>query len=308
MLLWISLLACTPDEPVEPGIVEPITTTRSRPDAAVALAPQQRRLADGRLPLVWGQVEELPEGLKKDLDPSLHQTLLTASNQSYGACAACIDEGLSAADCYAQCPVQQKVSWFAGQLLAQGADDKTVLNSFKFKQGWVDIPQLEGPSVAGQPAKGAAVTLWVVMDYESPFAADSWQAALDIQKAHPELSVRPMFWHPERHEAASLAARAALAAAEQGKFQEMNALLLEPGASLDRMSLVTMGESLSLDMASFRAALVDAPMRGRVQSHVNAGQGAGVRGLPCFFVNGWRVRGVPLPEQVARLVALEKIP
>ena len=308
MLLWISLLACTPDEPAEPGIVEPITTSRSRPDAAVALAPQQRRLADGRLPLTWGEGKELPEGLKKDLDPSLHQTLLTAGNQSYGACAFCVEQGISATDCYAECPVQQKVSWFAGQLLAQGAEDKTVLNSFKFKQGWVDMPQLEGPQVTGQASKGAAVTLWVVMDYESPFAADSWQAALDMQQDHPELILRPLFWHPERHESAGLAARAAFAAAEQGKFEEMNALLLEPGASLDRMSLVGMGEVLSLDMAKFRAAMVDAPLRDSVQSHVNAGQQVGVRGLPCFFVNGWRMRGVPLPEQVARLVALEKIP
>lgn len=308
MLLWISLLACTPDGPAEPGIVEPISTSRSRPDAAVALGPQQRRLADGRLPLTWGEVTELPEELKEGLDPSVQASLLTATNQSYGACAECVKDGISAADCYAECPVQRKVSWFAGQLLAQGADDKTVLDSFKFKQGWVDLPEVEGPSVPAKTTKGAPVTLWVVMDYESPFAQDAWQAALDMQAQHPELSIRPLYWSPDRHESASLAARAAVAAAEQGKFLEMNALLLEPGASLDRMSLVEMGERLSLDMAAFRAALVDAPMRERVQSHVNAGQSAGVRGMPCFFVNGWRVRGVPLPEELARLVALEKIP
>jgi protein-disulfide isomerase len=193
-------------------------------------------------------------------------------------------------------------------MLADGAEDKVVLDSFKFKQGWVDIPELEGPLLEGKASAGGAVTLWVVMDYESPFAADSWQAALDIQTEYPSLSVRPLFWLPERHESAALAARAAFAANEQGKFVEMNALLLQPGASLDRMALVTMGESLGLDMSKFRAALVDAPLRQSVQSHVNAGQAVGVRGLPCYFVNGWRIRGVPLHEQVARLVALEKIP
>lgn len=308
MLLWISLLACTPDESAEPDIVEPISSTRSSPNAAVALTPEQRRLADGRLPLVRGTVEELPDALKADLDPNLHATLLAASNQSYGACASCIEQGRSAAECYGECPAQQKVSWLAGQMLADGADNKLVLDSFKFKQGWVDIPELKGPILEGKPSAGGAVTLWVVLDYESPFAADSWQAALDIQAEYPELSVRPLFWHPERHESAGLAARAAFAASEQGKFEEMNALLLKPEASLDRMALVTMGESLDLDMAKFRAAMVDAPLRKSVQSHVNAGQAVGVRGLPCYFVNGWRIRGVPLHEQVARLVALEKIP
>lgn len=308
MLLWISLLACTPDESAEPDIVVPISSTRSSPNAAVALTPEQRRLADGRLPLSRGSVGELPEALKADLDPSLHATLLAVSNQSYGACASCIEQGFSAADCYAECPAQQKVSWLAGQMLADGVEDQLVLDSFKFKQGWVDLPELEGPVVAGQASTGPAVTLWVVMDYQSPFAADSWQAALDIQGEHPSLSLRPLFWHPERHESAGLAARAAFAASEQGKFEEMNALLLQPQAALDRMSLVAMGETLGLDMAQFRAALVDAPLRGSVQSHVNASQQAGVRGLPCFFVNGWRIRGVPLHEQVARLVALEKTP
>ncbi|MFT5586663.1 MAG: hypothetical protein ACI9VR_004262 [Cognaticolwellia sp.] len=307
MLIFISLLACT-HEPAEATIIEPSNTTRIGSDAAVAVGPQQRRLADGRLPLKVGKVTELPAALKADLDPSLHQTMLTISNQSYGACASCIDEGLSAADCYAECPVQPKVSGLAGQLLAQGAPDEIVLNSFNFKQGWVEFPELLGPVVQGKDHKGSPVTLWVVMDYESPFAADSWQAALDMQTQHPELNIRPLFWHPDRHQSASIAARSAMAAEAQGKFSEFNALLLAPGAALDRMSLIVMAESLGLDMAAFRAGLVDSPLRDRAQSHVNAGQKVGVRGLPCFFVNGWRMRGVPQPEQLARLVALEMTP
>ena len=307
MLMLISLLACLP-EPAEPTLVEPTSTTRSGSDAAVAVGPQQRRLADGRLPLKSGTVSELPQELKAGLDPSLHQTLLALTNRSYGACASCIDGGLSAADCYAQCPVQYKVSWIAGQLLTQDAADETVLNSFNFKQGWVDFPEVLGPVVQGKAHSGSPVTLWVIMDYESPFTADSWQAGLDMQAKHPELTLRPLFWHPDRHRSASVAARAAMAADEQGKFLEMNALLLAPGASLDRMSLLAMGDSLGLDMAVFRAAIVDSRLREHVQSHVNAGQDVGVRGLPCFFVNGWRMRGVPQPDQLARLLALEMTP
>lgn len=307
MTLLISLLACTP-EPIEPTVVAPIQTTRAGPDHAVALNPEQRRLADGRMPLNWSKVTELPEPLQEGLGAEDQARLLTATNQSYGACASCIEAGATAADCYAECPVQQKVSWVAGRLLRDGEPDVVVLDSFKFKQGWVPVPELEGPAVPGQDSSGPAVTLWVVLDYESPFAADAWQAGLDIQAENPVLTVRPLYWHPDRHESAGLAARAAIAAHEQGKFVEMNGMLLEPGASLDRMSLVSMAEKAGLDLAAFRSALVDAPVRNKVQAHVNAGQKMGVRGMPCFFVNGWRIRGVPLPEQVLRLVALEKMP
>lgn len=301
------LLACTP-EPTGPTVVEPIQTTRSGPDKPVALPPEGRRLADGRMPLNWGEVSVLPAPLQEGLSPEVQERLLTASNQSYGACASCIEAGTSAADCYATCPVQHKVSRLAGRLLMDGEPDKVVLDSFKFKQGWVPVPELDGPSVPAPDTSGAELILWVVMDYESPFAADAWQAGLDIQAENPSLTLRPLYWHPERHENANLAARAAMAAGEQGKFKEMNALLLAPDVSLDRMSLVAMAEQLELDMGAFRAALVDAPVREKVQAHVNAGQQMGVRGMPCFFVNGWRIRGVPLPEQVMRLVGLEKMP
>ncbi|MET8977113.1 thioredoxin domain-containing protein [Streptomyces sp. NPDC004539] len=91
------------------------------------------------------------------------------------------------------------------------------------------------------------------------------------------------------------AARAAEAAARQGKFEEMYAKLFatqgEWGESRDWKEDVFRGYAaqLGLDMARFDADLADPEVAGRVLADQRDGLGLGVRGTPTFFVDGERI-------------------
>jgi protein-disulfide isomerase len=88
--------------------------------------------------------------------------------------------------------------------------------------------------------------------------------------------------HPQAREAH----RAAVAAAEQGKFWEMHDAIFAQPAALDRAALARHAAALGLDGARFEKAL-DAPATdARVQADISEGQRIGVRGTPTFVING----------------------
>jgi NhaA family Na+:H+ antiporter len=93
------------------------------------------------------------------------------------------------------------------------------------------------------------------------------------------------------HPQAELAAQAAEAAAEQGKFWEMNALLFERQDNLDFENLLTYAGELGLDLPRFENELKAEVHRDRVQQDFESGVRSGVNGTPTFFINGERYDG-----------------
>jgi len=98
------------------------------------------------------------------------------------------------------------------------------------------------------------------------------------------------------HRNAEPAARAAEAAARQGKFEEMYTKLFttqkEWGESQDWKESVFRGyaKQLGLDMDQFDADLADPETAGRVQADQRDGLGLGVQGTPTFFVDGTMIQ------------------
>ncbi|MFG2030246.1 DsbA family protein [Streptomyces sp. NPDC048825] len=94
------------------------------------------------------------------------------------------------------------------------------------------------------------------------------------------------------HRNAEPAARAAEAAAQQGKFEEMYTKLFttqkEWGESQEWKESVFRGyaKQLGLDMDRFDADLADPETAGRVQDDQRDGLGLGVQGTPTFFLDG----------------------
>ena len=93
------------------------------------------------------------------------------------------------------------------------------------------------------------------------------------------------------HPQAELAAQAAEAAAVQGMFWEMNALLFERQDALDFESLVAYAGELGLDVSRFEDELRAEVHRERVQQDFVSGVRSGVNGTPTFFINGVRYDG-----------------
>ena len=105
------------------------------------------------------------------------------------------------------------------------------------------------------------------------------------------------------HKQAHLAARAALAANEQGKFWEFQDHLLVRGARLDRDGLIATASELGLDVPRFTAAIDSDRFDAQIDADTKEAMSIGANGTPATFINGRYVRGAqPLAsfDQVVR--------
>lgn len=152
---------------------------------------------------------------------------------------------------------------------------------------------LEGAPVRGSPM--AQLTIVAFSDFECPYCG----------RAHPVLQqvlnefegrVRLVFKHyplASAHPHAVSAARASVAAGNQGKFWEMHDLLFEHQRQLEDEDIERYAERLDLDMARFRSDMAAAETQRRVEQDKQEGERVGVAGTPTFFVNGRRFQEPP---------------
>lgn len=90
---------------------------------------------------------------------------------------------------------------------------------------------------------------------------------------------------------ALIAAQAALAAGEQGRYWEMHDLLLERSPRLDRTSLVQYAAELKLDVRRFAADLDGLSHRERIEADQALALSIDLYETPTFFFNGRKVVG-----------------
>ena len=93
------------------------------------------------------------------------------------------------------------------------------------------------------------------------------------------------------HKQAIPAAKASLAAHEQGKFWEMHDLLFANQKKLDRPALDGYAQQLGLNAAKFKAAMDSDRFDKRIKADQALAASLGARGTPAFFVNGRQLRG-----------------
>jgi protein-disulfide isomerase len=131
-------------------------------------------------------------------------------------------------------------------------------------------------------------------DYECPY---SRQAFREIERVEKQLrdGVRFAFRHfplTRIHPHASAAAAAAEAAALQGRFWEMHALLFHNQAALEDEDLRRYALLLELDVARFERDRTGDGVRRRVARDVRSAVATGeVEGTPTLFIDGVVHRG-----------------
>jgi protein-disulfide isomerase len=142
--------------------------------------------------------------------------------------------------------------------------------------------------IAGNP--DARVTLVEYLDYECPYCARANGVVSEILRAAGDV-VRYVVRHfplSQIHPHALVAAQAAEAAAEQGRFWPMHATLFQNQDALELEALVVYAEALGLDTARFADDVVDGVYLPKVRDDFRSGIRSGVNGTPTFFVNGIR--------------------
>jgi protein-disulfide isomerase len=154
-------------------------------------------------------------------------------------------------------------------------------------------PLLAAPVDATDHVRGAPSALVTIVEY-----ADF--ECLNCARAYPILvryldefrgTLRVVFRHFPlgwEHPASALAARAAEAAARQGKFWEMHDELFRNPGMLHREALHAHAASIDLDLGRFSADLDDPALVSRIERDIASGRASSVNATPTFFVDGAR--------------------
>lgn len=138
--------------------------------------------------------------------------------------------------------------------------------------------------------RDAPATLVEYGDYECPFCGRAEGEVEEVVRRVGN-AVRFAFRHfpfTQLHPHALLAAQAAEAAGAQGAFWRMHALLYANQDALDLQDLLAYAGSLGLDVDRFIDELRAGIHLPKVQHDFETGLRSGVKGIPTFFVNGYR--------------------
>lgn len=147
------------------------------------------------------------------------------------------------------------------------------------------------------PARGPAEAVLEIIefsDFQCPFCAGAKPVIDSLLASHPS-EVRIVYRHYPLpiHPHAEPAALASVEADRQGAFWAYHDLLFAHQDRLTDADLVGYADSLRLDRRAFEEALRGRTHAGIVAADVALGQALGVVGTPTFFVNGYRLVGVP---------------
>ena len=153
--------------------------------------------------------------------------------------------------------------------------------------------QLVLPVGARDHAQGPAdapVTLVEYGDYECPHCGRAYPIVKKVQKHFGE-RLRFVFRNfplTESHPHAALAAEAAEAAGDQGRFWEMHDALFEHQDALEPVDLAGYAKQIGIDGKQLLDELRSNAKEARVREDFMSGVRSGVNGTPTFFLNGMR--------------------
>jgi len=147
-----------------------------------------------------------------------------------------------------------------------------------------------------QGSSKALVTIVEFSDFQCPFCS---RVLPTLQRLEKEYPVRVFFKHNPLpfHSDAPLAAQAAVAAENQGKFWPMHDKLFANQSNLKRPDLEKYAQEIGLDVAKFKKDIDSPATKKRVDDDLELGKKMGVQGTPNFFINGRPIRGAVPYEQ-----------
>jgi protein-disulfide isomerase len=157
----------------------------------------------------------------------------------------------------------------------------------------------------------APVTLVEYGDYQSPACGKAY-AVIKRVIARMNGSICFVFRNfplSEHHPMAKSAAKAAEAAALQGKFWSMHDVLYENQSTLSDEKIRVLASDLGLDLVRFEADWQRGEaVEQRVEQDLSSGNQAGVDETPGFFIQGERYRGSWSEDDLVRALCAKLRP
>jgi len=162
----------------------------------------------------------------------------------------------------------------------------------------------DGPAIGPKHAK---VTIVEWSDFQCPFCSRVEPTLKQIQETYKD-DVRivwrnePLPFHPN----ALPAAKAAMAAAKQGKFWQMHERMFAHQPELSDAKYEEWAREIGVDVARWKADKESPAIAEAIQRDNNYGQQVGANGTPSFFINGKYLAGA-LPFDSFKTIIDEQI-
>jgi protein-disulfide isomerase len=162
----------------------------------------------------------------------------------------------------------------------------------------------DGPAIGGKRPK---VTIVEWSDFQCPFCGrvePTLKQIMDTYKDDVKIVWRnePLSFHPN----AMPAAKAAMAAAKQGKFWQMHDLMFAHQQELSDAKYAEWAMQIGLDFARWQKDKESPEIAAQIQKDNSYGQSVGADGTPSFFVNGKFISGA-MPFDTFKSVIDEQI-
>jgi protein-disulfide isomerase len=147
--------------------------------------------------------------------------------------------------------------------------------------------------------KKAPVKIMLFFDYQCPYCASTLPALQQVLKNNASsaqllLKHVPLSIHPDSF----LAHQAALAAAEQGKFWQMNDLLFAHQKKVKMPDLLEYAKQAGLNVPLFEKRLHSGYYKTIIEQDAALAESLGVDSTPTFFVNGQKLVGEQTAAQL----------
>jgi 2-hydroxychromene-2-carboxylate isomerase len=248
---------------------------------------------EGRQPEEGPRVERLDQVDVSQLTRSEQRVWVELINELLSPCGEPITVGRCVAE-ERECRRCVPGARYLVRLIGEGYERQEVEELYNARFGREEPAQL---TVEGAPTRGspmAQITIVEFSDFECPYCGRAHSILGQVLNEF-EGRVRLVFKHYPLggHPRAMPAARAAIAAGNQGKFWEMHDLLFEHQRQLEDEDLESYAQQLGLDLERFRRDMMSAETQRRIEADKAEGQRAGVEGTPTFYINGRRFREPP---------------
>jgi protein-disulfide isomerase len=152
----------------------------------------------------------------------------------------------------------------------------------------------------------ARVTVVEFLDYRCPACRGIHPVMKELQSRHPE--VRFIFRViPVLGDESVPAARLALAAGKQGKFQQAHELMIERDGPVADKDIPEIAVTLGLDAETLRRDMTSSDVLRIIKRSISAARRMGVRGTPGFVINGvyYRSKYIPSLEDIDAAIVAE---
>ncbi|MDB4965579.1 MAG: Periplasmic thiol:disulfide interchange protein DsbA [Myxococcales bacterium] len=155
-------------------------------------------------------------------------------------------------------------------------------------------------------SKTAKVTIVEFSDFQCPFCSRVEPTVDALMKDYgKDLRVvwknNPLPFHQN----AMPAAKAAMAAGQQGKFWEMHDKLFADQQHLDEATYEKYANELGLNVGKFKAAMADVKLDADIKEDSAVAAKFGAQGTPGFFINGRPLRGAQPKESFKAVIDKE---